>query len=222
MFAIVTTWRLHESIRTAAERDIFVRALLTDGIEIVRRAGVLDVMMIEVEPDLLLVVSVFETEEEADAAHQLMNPFITDRFGDHLELISRVIGRAYDPPRIVGADRVHTQFWRAEADAMYANLVTWRLDPSIRPPDVLADHLRGVWTQYSQLLSQRGLLDVLVVRTSEETMLAIRLYEDLAAGDAEYQQAVNSLGIEYTSKVEAIKTEVGRAFDVPLLLGSED
>jgi hypothetical protein len=218
MHATVSTWRIHESISTTVERDDLVRDLLANGIEIVRRAGVLDVMMIEVDPDLLMIVSVFETLEEANAAGELTPQFVADNYSGKLELVNRVTDRAYDPPRIVGLNRLDSRLWRGEAEAMHANLVTWRLDPSILSPESLGAHLRGVWENFSPLLLQIGLLDVLVVRTSEDTMLAIRLYADRQSGDAAYDQAVRRLGTEYTSKVSVVEKAVGRAFDVPQLL----
>ncbi len=104
---------------------------------------------------------------------------------------------------------------------MHANLVTWRLAPAIQPAEELAAHLRGVWTHYSQLLRQVGLLDVLVVRTGEDEMLAIRLYDDSRADDLANEEAVTTLGTEYLSKVTAIEKRVGRAFDAPQLLADQ-
>jgi hypothetical protein len=151
-----------------------------------------------------------------------MRQFIAERYADRLETVSRITGRAYDPPQIVGLDRLDSRMWREDADAMYANLVTWRLDPSIRSPESLGAHLRAVWESFRSLLLQAGLLDVLVVRTGEDTMLAIRLYADRAAADATYAEALAELSNDYIRKVEVIDRRDGRAFDVPQMLGSRD
>ena len=54
MYATVSTWRLHESIRSTESLDQFVREFLTSGIDLARRAGALDVLMIDFDPDRLM------------------------------------------------------------------------------------------------------------------------------------------------------------------------
>ena len=51
MFATVTTWRLAESVQPSDAQDRFLREMFTGAIDIVRDWGVLDVVMVEVEPD---------------------------------------------------------------------------------------------------------------------------------------------------------------------------
>ena len=144
MYATVTTWHLPDSLRDREARDRFVRSLVLAGIEKARQAGVIDVIMIEVEPDQLVAVSVFETLADADAAAPMARQFLAERYDDTLALVSRVTGRAYDPHGLVPITREAVQQWRGDADAMTASLVTWRLDPSLRAPEALGDYLHGL------------------------------------------------------------------------------
>ena len=223
MYATVSTWRLHESIRSTESLDQFVREFLTSGINLARRAGALDVLMIELEPDRLMAVTLFETLGEATEANGTLQHFVAECYSDRLTTLSRVTGRAYDPCQLHGAgDGGSKQAAAASGGVMHASLVTWRLDPSIRTDEGVEQFLNGIWERYAQPLQRLGLLDVVVIRTAEDSLLAVRLYTGPIEHEAAFRKAVEHVNELIESRVTFVSKHEGRAFDVPQLLGQFD
>ena len=222
MYAIVATWRLLAPIQTGTARSEFLRELLTSGIDLARRAGAVDVVMIELDPDRLMTFTLLETADEATAASARLQQFVADRYVDRLEIVDRIVGRAYDPSQLNAAASPGSRVWADDCEAMHASIVTWRLDASIRSPDALESFLHDIWERFAETLHRLGLLDVVVVRSAEDSILAIRLYADNIELDASYRQAVATVGAMLEGKVEFVEKREGRAFDVPQLLGRSE
>jgi hypothetical protein len=221
MFATVTTWRLAESVQLPDAQDRFLREMTAGAIGIVRDRGVLDVVIVEVEPDLLIVVSSYETLEDAQASGPPLLRYITERFSDRIELISRSIGPAFEPSQFVDIEETAVRQWRDEATAMYARISYTRLDPSIREPDAFMTYLAGFADEVMAMLSRLGLLDVLLVRISDDTLMSLRLFEDPVAFDAAMREAWRTASPDLTAgKVEILEQVRGRAFDATQLLSS--
>lgn len=221
MFATVTTWRLAPSVQPTDTQDRFLREMTTGAIGIVREHGVLDVVMVEVEPDRLIVVSSYETLEDALASGPPVLQFISGRFGDRIELISRFIGPAFELGQFADVEETAVRQWRDEATAMYARISYTRLDPSIQDPDAFVAYLAEFADQVMAMLSRLGLLDVLLVRISDDMLMSLRLFEDPAAFDAAMREAWQSVSPDLmTGKVEILEQFRGRAFDATQLLSS--
>jgi hypothetical protein len=219
MFATVTTWRLAESVQLPDAQDRFLREMIAGAIDIVRDWGVLDVVMVEAEPDRLIVVSSYETSEDALASGPPLLQYITERFSDRIELISRFTGPAFEPGQFMDVEEAVVRQWRDEATAMYARISFTRLDQSIQDPDAFMSYLSGFADEVMAMLSRLGLLDVLLVRISDDTLMSLRLFEDPAAFDAAMQEAWQSVSPDLmTGKVEIVEQFRGRAFDAAQLL----
>ena len=102
---------------------------------------------------------------------------------------------------------------------MYARISYTRLDPSIQDPDAFTAYLAEFADQVMAMLSRLGLLDVLLVRISDDTLVSLRLFEDPAAFDAAMQEAWQTISPDLTAgKVEILEQFRGRAFDAAQLL----
>lgn len=220
MFANVATWRVREPSNPPDEHHRFLREFVENGIEIARRAGVLDVVMVEIDPDQLVAISLFESAEDAAEANARLRRFVEDAYGDRLTTISRVTGRAYDPRQLHGSGIVEGPRVAGATGDMSASLVTWELDSSIRSDEAVEHFLQGIWERYARALQRLGLLDVVVVRIAEDAILAVRLYADSVEHDAAYQEAVATVGEMLAGRATFVSKQVGKAFDVPQLLGT--
>jgi hypothetical protein len=199
-----------------------MRDLVRSGIDTERKSGVIDVVMIEAEPDLIIGVSLYDTLGEAFSSGSSELVEIARLYGDRLDLVSRVVGRAYDPPGFELLDRAEARQWRDETDAMFASFATWRLDSSLRAPDALAEYLQVAMTRYLPILRRLGLLDMHVVRLADDVILVVHLYQDPIEGNVDYQEAIAATQNVLGSKVEFVKGHTGRAYDAPQLLGKRD
>lgn len=220
MFATVTFWRLAPAVRPLEIQDKLLREMTNRVIDIARAQGILDVIMVEVDPDRLIVVSSYETMEGAVATGPPLLAFLTEHYGDAIELICRSIGRAFEPSDYLSLDRNKSQDWRDDAEAMYANINVYRIDPSIQDPEAFAAFLESVAPEFLTLMSQFNLLDMLVIRTAEDTMMVVRLFSNLGAFD----QAMNQAREQYSpnhfgGKIEPVANYRGRTFDATFLLG---
>lgn len=219
MFATVTTWRLAPSVQPIDVQDRFLREMTAEVIGIVRESGVLDIVMVAIEPDRLIVVSSYETLDEAQSSGPPLLKRLTERFSDRIALISRSIGPAFEPGHFAVVEGPDARQWRDEAKAMYANISISRLDPSIRDPDALMAYLTTLADSVMSMLTRLGLLDVLVVRISDDTLLSLRLFEDPKAFDAAMREARSSVSPDLIAgKIEPVEQLRGRAFDAAQLL----
>jgi hypothetical protein len=220
VYASVINWSLNPPLRDAADRGQLMRDLARSGIDAAREAGVIDLVMIETEPDLLFGLSLYDTLADAFSSGSTELVEIARLYANRLDLVSRVVGHAYDPPGFDLVDRAEAQQWRDDAEAMYASVATWRLDSSLRAPHALAEYLQEAMERYLPILRRLGLLDMHVVRLADDVILVVHLYLDPIEGNADYQEAVAATQNVLGSKVEFIKGHTGRAYDAPQLLGS--
>lgn len=102
MYATVSTWRLHESVRSPDAYETFLREMIDSNIDLAREVGMIDAMMIRTGADTMIGVAVYETREEAEAAGPIARGRVGDKYADRLELISRVAGPARDMPDLSG------------------------------------------------------------------------------------------------------------------------
>jgi hypothetical protein len=217
MFATVTTWRLDESLRETRAYEGFVRDLVRRNIGIARQAGMIDSIMINVEPDLLIGVGVYETEEEAEAAAPLAKRAAAMQ-ADKLEFISRVMGRMDDMPSLPG----RPPFDANGGARMHATVTTWRLHESLRAEPAYTAFLRGVMEQNLALALEIGLLDTMIIRTSDEGGISIGMYETMEAAKAAVERATTVYNEHYAAIVELLDRKYGRADDIPSLIGRWD
>src|SRR6478735_5652657 len=172
MHATVTTWCLRNPPRDVAEFDRRVRTLMKGGIELGRQIGVVDVLIIEFDPNMLLIVSLYETLDEAVDAGPHVLHYVDEGFADQLAPI----------------DRDEAQQWRLEATQMYGNASTWHLDPSIRAPDAFEAYASRLMAESFPTLQSLALLDAFGVRVSNDTLFVLRLCSDPAVFDAIYSE----------------------------------
>ena len=226
MYAVVTTWRLHLTKTSDTERQDFIRGLVRRGISAAREQGVIDVVMIAVDPDLLIGVSLFETLEEALATRPVALAFVANHYAENLELISRVTGQAYELADISDLDvaliRQARETHGASRQQMVAHLATWRLEPPVRPPDELLPFLREVMSHRLPEMLELGLMEALWVRTSDDTVLVVRLTDHPEALDVLYSDDTLAESAQLLAgKAALVERSVGQAFDIPSLLGPD-
>jgi hypothetical protein len=215
MYATVTTWRLHESVRHGDAYDSFLRQMVGRNIELARRVGMLDALMMRVEPDTLVGIAVYESEEDAAAAGPIAREAGVS-FGDALEFIDRVGGPMTDMPSLPGRPApVETE----NSPRMHASISTWRLAEALREEAVFAAYAKQVMDQNVALANEIGLLDVMVIRVSEETIITVGMYESPEAVDAAVQRSTRLYQEQYVADIELLDRKIGRADDIPQLTG---
>jgi hypothetical protein len=214
MHATVTTWCLRHPPRDTAEFDRRLRALMKGGIELGRRIGVVDVLIVAFDPNMLLIVTLYETLDEAMEAGPHVLHYVREGFADQLELVSRVAGQAFETSQFAPVDRDETQQWRLDAAQMYGNAATWHLDPSIRSPEAFEAFVSDVMAKSYERLKNRGLLDAFGVRISNDELLVLRLCSDPAIFDAIYSEESIAAGQALLNgKISLVEQSTGRAFD---------
>jgi hypothetical protein len=222
MYATVTTWRVRATIHDDAEFDQLVRDLVSDGIDVVRQAGVLDVICIESGPETLIVVSLYETPDEAMASGPPVLKYVAEGFADRFELVSRVTGPVYEIAHFAPVDQSEAQQWRESTPAMYANVATWHLHPSIHGSDAFAGFVRQALDESLPFLRELGLLDAMGIRVAQDTLLVLRLFHDPSAFAALYSEEAMAASQDLIAgKVELISQSTGRALDILSELGDQ-
>lgn len=222
MYATVTTWRVRTKVESEGEFDQLVRDLLAEGINVVRRVGVVDVLCIESDSDTLTVISLYETPDEAIASGAPVLQYMAEGFADRFELVSRVTGPVYEPSAFVPVDMSEAQQWRTEATAMFANLATWHLHAPIREPEAFAAFVAEALHPSLPSLHERGLLDAMGIRIAHDTLLVLRLVSNPAAFESLYSEETMAAARDLIAgKVELISHTIGRALDVVSILGEQ-
>ena len=215
MYATVTTWLLNESVRDTDAYDAFLREMVRRNIELARRVGMLDALMMRVEPDTLVGIAVYETAEDAAAAGPIARKAGTS-FGDALEFVDRVGGPMNDMPTLPGRP---TPIEPDGAPRMHASISTWRLAERLREDEVFAAYVAQVMEQNVELVNEVGLLDVMVIRVSEEVIVTVGMYASREAVDAAIQRSTRLYQEHYVADIELLDRKVGRADDIPQVTG---
>jgi hypothetical protein len=219
MFATVTTWRMAPSLQTEEAQNRILPELTSRALEIARQFGILDFIMIPVNVDTLMVVSCYETEGDARDSGPPLLSFLNDQYGDKLDLLDRTLGPAWEPSDFLVLNRTEPYQWRDAAEAMYGNVNVYQIDPSIREPAALKAYFDSLSEEFLTVLSDVDLLDMLVVRTSEEHLIVLRLFENPDAFDRAMAEAQKAFSPErFAGKITVIENMRGRAFDANFLL----
>jgi hypothetical protein len=100
---------------------------------------------------------------------------------------------------------------------MHANLVRWRLDPSVRDDASYDAFMHAVAQQNVPILRQFGLLDSFVFRISAEEILVANLFDTETDADNAWAEVQGSLQPVLLGRVELIARISARADDLPLL-----
>src|SRR3954463_559368 len=100
---------------------------------------------------------------------------------------------------------------------MHANIVRWRLDPSVQAPTAYAKFLSSVSHRNVPILRQFGLLDSFVFRISSDVVLFINIFENQADAETAWSEVPKSLSEALDGKVELIERISAAADDLPLL-----
>jgi hypothetical protein len=98
---------------------------------------------------------------------------------------------------------------------MHANLVRWRLHSSVRDPEAYDQFLRTVSLQNIPILRRYGLLDSFALRTSDDTVTFLNLFETEDEADAAWQAVRGQLSLALEGKVGLIERLSVRADDLP-------
>lgn len=101
---------------------------------------------------------------------------------------------------------------------MLASVSRWRIDERVRDEATFRDLLRSSLGRHVAILRDHGLLDIVVVRISDDTMLAVTVYEDDAEGQAGWTASQIAFRDDLIGKLELIGRIAGPAFDLPQLL----
>lgn len=218
MFATVTVWRLGPSLQTEIAQNAILPELTSRAIVIARDFGILDFIMVPVGPDKLIVISSYETEDDARGSGPPLLSFLFAEYGENISLINRDVGRAWEPRDFVSHDRDEARLWRDDATAMFANINRYQLDPSIVEPSALDAFLIRISEQFLAVLAQMNLLDMLVVRTGDE-LTVVRLFENPEAFDQAMTRAKEFFADDpFEGKLTLIENLRGRAFDANFLV----
>ena len=100
MYASVSTWLLDESIQSESAYTKFVGGVLLQTLPTARELGILDAFVIRVGVDRIVAVTVYDSEDAAEASWQQANGPMRDLYGSKIELIDRIAGPADDMPQL--------------------------------------------------------------------------------------------------------------------------
>lgn len=101
---------------------------------------------------------------------------------------------------------------------MLASVSRWRICEAVRAEAAFREFLTSSLGKHVAILRGFGLLDIIVVRVSDDAMLAVTLYEDDAEGQAGWTASQIAFRDDLLGKLEFIDRVAGPAFDLPQLL----
>jgi hypothetical protein len=218
MFGSVATWNIHTPFAMPSDQEAFVRDLVRRGIAEARALGTMDVFMGALAPDLLAIVSLYETNDDAVAAAEWAQRFVEREYRDVVDVIDRPVGPAFELRQFINVDPSDFPGITEDPAPMIANFVTWRLDPVLQTTDRLAPFLSRVWHDSFPALRAVGLCDIVCVQIHPDELLALRLFVPRAnelplfsAAIAEAEERFSHFGM-----VESVRTGLG--WDSQLLL----
>jgi len=220
MYASVISWNVEPPLEDAHERLALVRDLIESSLAASRAAGVMDMIAIEVEANLVMTISHYDTLDDAFVTGRAELVNVARQLEDRLALVSRVIGEAYDPAHFHLAARSGERVWHEDGEAMHAMVATWRLDSSLRAPAALNGYLADRMAAYLDPLKDQGLIDLQGIRVSDDIILFIQLYTEPISNRVAFDEAVAQAHVLLGDAMDLVKGHAGRAFDVPQLLGN--
>ena len=102
MYASLSTWQLDESIQGDPAYAEFVGSVLLRELPTARDIGLLDALVIRTRADRIVVLTVYETEDAAEAGWAQAFEPMRDLYAGKIALIERVAGQADDMPQLTG------------------------------------------------------------------------------------------------------------------------
>jgi hypothetical protein len=102
---------------------------------------------------------------------------------------------------------------------MQATVTTWRIADAYQGDDDIPAALREVVRQNQAVFRRLGLLDIMLIRTSRETMTVVNVYEDDIDREAMQTESMRALGPVLAGRLELLEREFGRAYDTADILG---
>jgi hypothetical protein len=102
MYASLSTWQLDDSIQEDSAYEAFVRDVLRKTLPTARDIGILDAVIVRTASDTIVAVSLYDSEDEADAAGQQTVDTFPELYDSKMKLVSRATGRADDMPTFLG------------------------------------------------------------------------------------------------------------------------
>ncbi|MDQ2682906.1 MAG: hypothetical protein M3Y37_05210, partial [Chloroflexota bacterium] len=87
MFATVSSWQFHESLREPGAQIHFMQTLVSRGITPARDAGALDVLLITIEPDRMIATTIYESLGDVEEAISSTKPVIARHFSEQMTLL---------------------------------------------------------------------------------------------------------------------------------------
>jgi hypothetical protein len=218
MFASVSSWQFNESLTSAEQRLHFMRSLVSHGITAARDSGVLDFLLITLEPDQMLSVVIYESEADIPPAITVASKVMTQHFPDQLTLLGRERGPLYEAQQLLKPDEVDPPDGRSDSDGLGAYVARWQIDPSLESAEV-EEWVRKTWADNQDFLRELGLLDRLVIRVASDQLLVVNLFPVGMDGASVYHDAIARRPSMIYRKVALISGETGRAYDIPALTG---
>ena len=101
---------------------------------------------------------------------------------------------------------------------MHANIVTWRLTEAVRNPEDYERYLKALAQKNVPILRRFGLLDSFVLRTSEDTVQVVNVFEDQAGAESAWAEINRSLAPAIEGHLELMHRISAQADDLPLLI----
>ena len=101
---------------------------------------------------------------------------------------------------------------------MYAKVITWRLGESVRSAESYPRFLQDLAQRNVAALRRFGLLDGFVIRTGQDTIMTVNLYETAEQAETAWGAMVGTPAYAKSVDLELIDRVMGQAEDLPLLL----
>lgn len=101
---------------------------------------------------------------------------------------------------------------------MQATITTWRIADAYQGDDDIPTMLREIVRENQATFRRLGLLDIMLIRSSRETVTVVNVYEDDLDRDAMLAEQNRTLGPVLAGKLELIGREFGPAWDTSDIL----
>jgi hypothetical protein len=218
MFGSVATWKIRAPFGSPSDQEAFIRDLVQRGIKEARAQGVIDVFMGALAPDLLTIISLFETEDEAVAADEVAKRFVAREYRDSVEVIDKAIGPAFELRQFIDVDPADFPTLIDSPEPLVAQFVAWRLSPAMQSPDHLEALLTRVWHDSFPELRAVGLCDICSVQIRPDELLTLRLFSPGADENPLFQAAIAGKEHRFHPHAVVERVRVGLGWDSQLLL----
>lgn len=105
---------------------------------------------------------------------------------------------------------------------MLASVTRWHIAESVRDAAAFVDYIQPVLRKHLTILRKHGLLDILMIRTAEDMLIAVALYEDDAEGQEAWVASQIAFRDDLLGKLDLVSRVTGPAFELPQLLDDGD